>query len=238
MNARVLIVEDDRDIADIISLYLSKDGLSIELRDNAEDALALLADEPMDLVILDLNLPGMDGFDFLSSLRRTNNLPVIIVSARESDEDKVLGLGLGADDFVTKPFSPRVLSARVRAQLRRAGASLSDSAIISKEADPPRLSFGPYTLLFDERRLERSGERVHLSRKELELLSFLARHPRTPFSPEELYSQVWGSDFGDLSTVAGHVRRIRLKIEGDPSHPAWIKTVHGFGYSFDSEGQR
>lgn len=232
MNARVLIVEDDRAIADIIFLYLTKDGIAAERRESAEDALDFFHREGADLVVLDLNLPGMDGFEFLGELRKTSTVPVIIVSAREADEDKVLGLGLGADDFVTKPFSPRVLAARVRAQLRRslyAGAA----GVGPDGAAAQSIAFGPFVLLIDERRLERDGRRVPLSRKEFELLSFLASHRRAAFTPEELYREVWGSDYGDLSTVAGHVRRLRLKLEEDPSSPLWIRTVHGFGYSFD-----
>jgi DNA-binding response OmpR family regulator len=173
----------------------------------------------------------MDGFEFLQGLRKSSIVPVIIVSARESDEDRILGLGLGADDFVGKPFSPRELVARVRSQLRRAGY-----ASVPKDGDET-VRFGPFVLDPGERRLSRDGTDVALSRMEYEVLAHLASRPRVPVGAEELYSAVWGAKFGDLSTVAGHVRRLRLKIEDDPSNPRWVVTVHGFGYRFDPEGE-
>lgn len=230
MRANVLIVEDDSAIADLVSLYLSRDGVSCSVAESAESALPLLRDGRFDLIVLDVNLPGMDGFEFLQGLRKTSIVPVIIVSARESDEDRILGLGLGADDFVGKPFSPRELVARVRSQLRRSGYSSSPSA----RGEETR--FGPFSLDPGERRLTRDGADVVLSRMEFELLAHLAARPRVPVGAEELYAAVWGAKFGDLSTVAGHVRRLRKKIEDDPSRPRWIVTVHGFGYRFDPDG--
>lgn len=231
LRSRVLIVEDDGAIADLIALYLWNDGLTTESVDTAEAATARLGMTRFDLIVLDINLPGMDGFEFLQKLRRTSTMPVIIVSAREADEDKVLGLGLGADDFVSKPFSPRVLAARVRAQLRRAGY---DADMV-----PPPSSavvFGPYTLRLDERYLEKSGRRVSLSRKEFELLAYLIDKAPAASTPDDIYRDVWGSEYGDVTTVAVHVRRLRLKLEADPTEPRWIVTEHGFGYRFDRTG--
>jgi DNA-binding response OmpR family regulator len=234
MKARVLIVEDDSAIADIIALYLSKDGITTEITDTAESGIRRTAEERFDLVVLDINLPGMDGFEFLQTLRRSSTLPVIIVSARETDEDKILGLGIGADDFVTKPFSPRVLAARVRAQLRRVGYHMNEGH--EDPAKPETVGFGPYTLHLEECYLDRNGRGIALSRKEFELLSYLVLGAPATFRPEELYKKVWGSEFGDLSTVAVHIRRLRLKIEDDPTAPRWILTNHGFGYRFDPTG--
>jgi two-component system response regulator RegX3 len=226
-GTRILIVEDDREIAELIGAYLSRDGAIADLARSAEEAEARAAAAAHDLVLLDLGLPGADGLEFLRHFRERSLAPVIIVSARESDEDKVSALGLGADDFVSKPFSPRVLAARVRAQLRRAAYGVPA---------PERLAFGPYVMDFEGRFLERDGERVSLSRREFEILAFLAGNEGRSFGPEELYRAIWGLEHGDLSTVAVHVQRIRRKIEDDPHAPVWIRTVPGSGYLFSSKG--
>ena len=256
-GARVLIVEDDREIAELIAAYLGRDGCIPLIVGSTEEGLARATVLPPDLVLLDLGLPGASGLEFLRSFREWSTAPVIIVSARESDEDKIAGLGLGADDFVTKPFSPRELAARVRAQLRRASAYGDAAASLAQAA----LDFGPYRLDYEGRLLLRRGAaaapdsaagadsaaggpagaadaaapmsaRVPLSRREFELLAFLARNPGRSFSPEELFRSVWGLEHGDLSTVAVHIQRIRRKIEEDPSSPRWIETVPGAGYRF------
>jgi DNA-binding response OmpR family regulator len=222
----VLIVEDDRDIAELIAAYLARDGAEARIVATAGAALASCADSIPDLVLLDLGLPDADGIDFLRSFREASLAPVIIVSARESDEDKVLALGLGADDFVSKPFSPRVLAARVQAQLRR--ATYGGRSPRSQD----RIAFGPYVLDLAGRLLSRGGERVGLSKREFELLAFLVRNAGSSFSPEELYREIWRLDHGDLSTVAVHVQRIRRKIEAEPSAPLWLRTLPGAGYRF------
>jgi len=227
-GARILIVEDDKEIAELIATYLSRDGESPTIAPSAEAALARAASLVPDLVLLDLGLPGASGLEFLRQFRSWSLSPVIIVSARESDEDKVAGLGLGADDFVTKPFSPRELVARVRAQLRRASVYVASASLTS--ATP--LSFGPYRIDFEGRFLTRGEALVPLSHREFELLAFLARNAGRSFPPEELYRAVWGLEHGDLSTVAVHVQRIRRKIEADPSSPRWLTTVPGSGYRF------
>ena len=219
----VLIVEDDREIAELVAVYLERDGMSAVMVGSAEEAVLELAETMPDLLVLDLGLPGADGLELLRHFRRRSSAPVIIVSARESDDDKVTGLGLGADDFVTKPFSPKVLVARVEAQLRRA------SAYAGKAAEP-LFAFGPFTLDFEAKLLERRGARVPLSRKEFELLAFLARHEGKTFEPQELYREVWGLEHGDLSTVAVHIQRVRRKIEEEGKPPRWIVTLPGAGY--------
>jgi DNA-binding response OmpR family regulator len=227
--SRVLIIEDDREIAELVAAYLGREGLLPAIVGSAEEAILECASTPPELVILDLGLPGADGLDFLRHFRVRSTAPVIIVSARESDEDKIAGLGLGADDFVSKPFSPKVLAARVKAQLRRAsyGASTKDGAPGSG-----RLAFGPYVLDYEGKLLERSGERVPLSRREFELLAFLSANEGKTYGPEELYRAVWGLEHGDLSTVAVHVQRVRRKIEEEGAAPRWLVTVPGAGYRF------
>ncbi len=232
-GARILIVEDDSEIAELIAVYLERERMRPTILRSAEEAAIDLAARAPDLVILDLGLPGADGLELLRRIRASSTVPVVIVSARESDEDKIAGLGLGADDFVTKPFSPKVLMARVRAQLRR-DADYGRGGLPRGEGPGRagrRLAFGPFVLDFEGKVLERGGRVVGLSRREYELLAFLASSGGRTFSPQELYSEVWGLEHGDLSTVAVHVRRIRRKIEG-PGEPRWIVTVSGAGYRF------
>jgi Response regulators consisting of a CheY-like receiver domain and a winged-helix DNA-binding domain len=235
LSSRVLIIEDDKEIAELVATYLAHEGLSPSIVGSAEAAIMECAEAQPELVILDLGLPGADGLDFLRCFRERSTAPVIIVSARESDEDKVIGLGLGADDFVSKPFSPRVLAARAKAQLRRVSydAGGKDSSPVAGH-----ISFGPYVLDFEGKLLDRGGERVPLSRREFELLAYLAANEGKTFGPEELYRAVWGLEHGDLSTVAVHVQRVRRKIEEDGSHPRWLVTVPGAGYRFLSGERR
>lgn len=242
--ARVLIVEDDREIAELVSAYLEREQITADIVGSAEEAILECSARAPDLLLLDLGLPGADGLDLLRQFRKGSTAPVIIVSARESDEDKVVGLGLGADDFVSKPFSPKVLAARVKAQLRRAsygdgsGDAPRPGDIAHRDGAPGRLGFGPYVLDFEGKLLERGGERVPLSRREFELLSFLALNEGKTYGPQELYKAVWGLEHGDLSTVAVHVQRIRRKIEAEGSSPKWLVTVPGAGYRFLGDAPR
>ncbi len=226
MQAKVLIVEDVKEMADLIRLYLQKEGMDATICETAEEGLAQFGRERYDLVVLDINLPGMDGFEFLQRLRKTNTVPVMIVSARDADEDMILGLGIGADEFVTKPFSPKVLVARVRAMLRRT---------TDLKASPNCVKFGDYLLDIDGYLLKRGGEKVPLSSKEFEVLAYLATHPGRAVSPETIYADVWRTQFGDITAVAVYVQRLRKKIEKDPSSPVFIETVHGMGYRFNAE---
>ena len=230
MKAKILIVEDVKELADLVALYLGKEGMETRHAETAEDALTTLETWIPDLIVLDINLPGMDGFEFLSIFRRKSSCPVLIVSARTEDEDVITGLGFGADEYVTKPFSPRVLAARVRAMLRR--AQETSTADDGEET----VTFGPFSLSLVSCVLRRSGERVPLSAKEFEVLSFLARNPERPHSPEEIYGEVWKNAYGDLTTVAVYVQRLRKKIESNPSAPRYIETVFGMGYRFNPSG--
>jgi two-component system response regulator RegX3 len=229
LKSRILIVEDEREIGELIALYLRKEGFETQLAESAESALAQLERQVFDLVTLDLNLPGMDGFEFLQELRRRSEVPVLIVSARDEDEDLVLGLGIGADEFVTKPFSPRVLAARVRALLRRNRTS--------RDAARPRetLRFGKFTLDLAGHLLEREGRRLALPPREFELLRLLAANAGTALSPERIYKELWDQEYGDITTVSVHIRRLRQKIESDPLRPQYIETIRGAGYRFNPD---
>ncbi|MBQ3647943.1 MAG: response regulator transcription factor, partial [Spirochaetia bacterium] len=215
MKASVVIIEDIKEMSDLIQLYLKREGMDTAAFDNAEDALEYLKTTTPDLILLDINLPGMDGFEFLNIYHKQSDCPVLIVSARDSDEDIIMALGYGADEFVTKPFSPKVLMARIRALLRR---NQSGYAGASKSL----IQFGPYTLNTDSCLLKKGDERIHLSTKEYDILQYLISTKGKTSTPEEIYRKVWGSEFGDLTAVAVYVQRLRKKLESDPASPHFI----------------
>jgi DNA-binding response OmpR family regulator len=228
MNARIIVIEDVPEMAELISLYLQKKGMSVQIAGTGEQGLIFLQTALPDLIILDLNLPGMSGFDFLKKFRSEykTTIPVIIVSARDADEDIISGLGFGADEFVTKPFSPRVLVARVEANLRR--------QIITTTAVEESVSFGPYTILLNSCVLKNGAAKIPLSTKEYEVLEYFIRHEGETLGPEKIYSDVWKTRYGDITAVAVYVQRLRKKIEDDPAKPLYLKTVFGLGYRFDN----
>ncbi|MBN2738066.1 MAG: response regulator transcription factor [Spirochaetales bacterium] len=226
MKADILIIEDVKELSDLFELYIKKEGFQAFSCETAEEGLELLKKRNVDLIILDINLPGMDGFEFLQELRKNNSVPVIIVSAREADEDMILGLGIGADEFVTKPVSPKVLVARVRAVLRRSKMSNTKMNTID---------FGPFSLNPEAYSLKCNNNRVAMSAREVEILSYLAQHPGQVFNPEHLFQKIWDNRFGDLTTVAVYIQRIRKKIEKDAKNPEYVKTIHGKGYSFNKD---
>jgi DNA-binding response OmpR family regulator len=227
VKAKVLIIEDEREIGELVNEYLVREGIETTLVESGEEGLKRLQNDPYDLIVLDINLPGIDGFEFLSKVRKEHDLPVVIVSARNTDEDMVLGLGIGADDFVTKPFSPKVLIARVRANLRRFFDSKTESKNLFR--------FGPYTLDLEGNILEKEGVRISLPPKEFELLGFLIKNQGKAMTPEKLYDKVWGRQYGDIATVAIHIQRLRRRIEEEPADPRYIETIHGFGYRFNPD---
>jgi DNA-binding response OmpR family regulator len=227
MKARILVIEDMKEMGELIRLYLEKEGAEALLAETAEQGLEIFSKTQPDLIILDINLPGIDGFEFLHRLRRESNVPVMIVSARDSDEDLILGLGIGADEFVTKPFSPKVLTARVRAMLRRA-ADLRPSS--------RSIRFGEFTLDLDGCLLWKGKQRLPLSSREFDVLAFLASQPGKTLSPQTIYEQVWKNQYGDVTAVGVYVQRLRRKLEQDPARPAIIETVHGMGYRFNPGG--
>ena len=227
---RIFIIEDVPEMASLISIYIEKADMQAFSYSTAEAALSEMktTGEP-DCLILDLNLPGMSGFDFLTRIRRDfrPTVPVVIVSARDADEDVIKGLGIGADDFVTKPFSPRVLVARIQAHLRR--------MTVSSAAAEESVRFGDYVLLLDSNVLKNGGRKIQLSVKEYAVLEYLIQNAGTSLSPEKIYTKVWKTQFGDMTAVAVYIQRLRKKIEKDPSNPMFIKTDFGNGYFFPKE---
>jgi DNA-binding response OmpR family regulator len=221
MNARILIVEDEAQIAELLELYFRREGADVRIAATGEEAIAAVRAEEPDLMILDINLPGIDGFDVMNEIRGFSSLPVIIVSAREADEDQIYGLGIGADEYVTKPISPKVLVAHVRALLRRRA-----------ERPAREVQFGPYRFDPQSYNLRRGDERVLLSAKEYDILVALVNAGGRPLRSEELYEQVWGNRYGDIATVGVYVQRLRRKLGDDPQQPRYIETIHGKGYRF------
>lgn len=231
MHAKILIIEDVKEMSDLVALYLGNEGMETKQTETAEEALELLNTYNPDLVVLDLNLPGMNGFEFLHQFRKKFDVPVLIVSARDADEDIIAGLGYGADEFVTKPFSPRVLVARIRALLRRSQDSGNESTNV--------YSFGSYVLdenafLLKEKQEDGTFVRIPLSAKEYDILLFLTKNEGKPLSPEVIFSNVWKNVYGDLSGVAVYIQRLRKKLEKDPANPLYLETVFGMGYRFNN----
>lgn len=224
MQASVLIIEDELEIAELISLYLQKEGINTHLCESGEAGLTELEKGQYNLIMLDLNLPGIDGFEFLQQARNISHIPIVIVSSRDSDEDMVLGLGVGADDFIPKPFSPKILVARIRAHLRR--------LLNYQSSERTKFVFGEFNVDPDAYYCEKSGKRISFPPKELAVLVYLLRSAGKVLTPDEIYQVVWGNAYGDITTVAVHIQRIRKKIEDNPSQPVFIKTVHGMGYMF------
>ncbi len=226
MTGAVLIIEDEKELSQLITLYLDREGISSRSAGSAEEGLLLLEEKSFDLVILDINLPGMDGFEFLQKFRKSRDTPVMILSAREADEDIIMGLGIGADEFVTKPFAPRVLTARVRAHLRRGR---------EEPASRELFRFGPWELDPEGFHLKKEGTIVTLSVKEFEVLRFLLQNAGKAFSSDELYEEVWGNRYGDTTAIPVYIQRLRKKIEEEYRSPRYILTRHGRGYLFDRE---
>jgi DNA-binding response OmpR family regulator len=220
--ATVLVVDDEPIVRDVVVRYLEREGYATLEAGDGNDARRLVERESPDLVVLDVMLPGTDGLELCRWIRSRSELPVIMLTARGEEADRIVGLELGADDYVTKPFSPRELAARVRTVLRR-----SRAGSLSTE----RLSFGDVELDAHTREVRKGGAEVRLTAKEFDLLWFLASHPRRVFGRDQLMSRVWGYEAAlDTGTVTVHVRRIREKIEDDPSEPRHLQTVWGVGY--------
>lgn len=228
MPERILVVDDEESIVQLITYNLRRSGYEVITALNGEDGLSLARSEQLDLVILDLMLPGMDGFDVCRELRKETELPILMLSARGEEIDRVIGFELGADDYVVKPFSPRELVGRVKAILRRAAKK-------SKEAGDKQetLQFGALSINFLTYEVARSGHRIDLTPTEYQILKVLSQHPGRVFSRDELVDRVMGSDFfGDVRTIDVHIRHLRAKIEESPSDPKFIETVRGAGYKF------
>ncbi|WP_327593095.1 response regulator transcription factor [Streptomyces chartreusis] len=223
-GARVLVVDDDPTVAEIVTGYLDRAGYVVDRAGDGPDALARAAAHWPDLVVLDLMLPGMDGLEVCRRIRARGPVPVIMLTARGDEDDRILGLEVGADDYVTKPFSPRELVLRVQSVLRRTSPVQTSGTLRAAG-----LSVDPAA-----RRAAKDGTELALTTREFDLLVFFLRHPGRVYGREDLMREVWGWDFGDLSTVTVHVRRLRGKVEDDPAAPRLIQTVWGVGYRFDA----
>jgi DNA-binding response OmpR family regulator len=225
---RILVVDDEAMVTEVISRYLQRDGFSVVTAANGDDALILAQKWLPDLIVLDLMLPGKDGLEVCRSVHRERNVPVIMLTARGDETDRIVGLEIGADDYLVKPFSPRELVARIKAVLRRAssGGQPGDNELLRF----PGIVINPRT-----RMVEVNGSSISLTAKEFDLLYFLAAHPSQVFTREQLLNDVWDYTFAaDSSTVTVHIRRLREKVEPDPLRPRYVKTVWGIGYKFES----
>jgi DNA-binding response OmpR family regulator len=222
MSTRILAVEDDERIRTAVKLALEDEGWVVTEAATGEDALQHFQREPADVVLIDIMLPGIDGFEVCRSIRRSSDVPIVMVTARADTHDVVAGLEAGADDYLTKPFAPKELSARIRALLRRARTS---------DVSSPHLRFGDLEIVPDEGVVRRNGRDVHLTKTEFRVLVELAQSPGRVFSREVLLERIWGYGyFGDGRLVDVHVRRLRTKIEADPANPRHVVTVRGLGY--------
>jgi DNA-binding response OmpR family regulator len=226
---RVLVVDDDPNVADVVTRYLDREGFVVEAVGDGHAAVDRALRSPPDLVVLDLMLPGIGGLEVCRRIRALAPVPVVMLTARGDEADRVAGLELGADDYLAKPFSPRELVARVKAVLRRARGPLSGAV----NGGPLTLDDADLVVDVPARQARIGDEVVALTARELELLVFLMRHPGRAFRREELLQQVWGYSYGDTSTVTVHVRRLREKVEPDPADPRRIATVWGVGYRWE-----
>jgi len=226
VGTRILTVEDDERIRASVKMALEDEGWLVDEAADGETAIELFQRHPSDVVLIDIMLPGIDGFELCRTIRRSSDVPIVMVTARVDTHDVVAGLEAGADDYLTKPFAPKELSARIRALLRRVRPVSPAHA---------RLIFGDLEIVPDEGKVNLGGREVHLTKTEFRLLCELAQNPGRVFSREELLDKVWGYDyFGDGRLVDVHVRRLRTKVEGDPANPRHVVTVRGLGYRLQS----
>lgn len=230
MDYTVLVVDDEESIVNIIEYNLKKDGYNVIKANNGEDGLELALSKKPDLVILDIMMPKMDGYEVCRRLRAKSDVPIIMLTARADEVDTVIGLEMGADDYVTKPFKTRELLARIKANLRRK----RDYGSAEKPQTPAADTFKNLSIDYDRFEVTKNGESVYLTMREYELLFFLAKNKRKPFTREELLEKVWGYEFygGDARSVDVTIRRLREKIEDDPGKPQYIITKRGIGYYF------
>ena len=226
---KILVVEDEASFSDALSYLLGREGFDVSVADTGDGAIAEFDRHGADLILLDLMLPGLSGTEVCRQIRQRSNVPVIMLTAKDSEVDKVVGLELGADDYVTKPYSTRELVARIRAVLRRQSEDFSDSL------PDGVISAGPVRMDIERHIVHVNGEQVQLPLKEFELLEFLIRNSGRVLTRSQLIDRVWGSDyFGDTKTLDVHVKRLRAKVEVDPANQLFIQTVRGLGYKFEA----
>jgi DNA-binding response OmpR family regulator len=231
VSGRVLVVDDDLTVRDVVRRYLELGGHQVALAGNGEDALRWIAEHEPDLVVLDLMLPGIDGLEVCRRIRQRSAVPVVMLTALGEEENRIAGLQLGADDYVTKPFSPRELALRVTSVLRRSRST-------GPASGPREVVDGDLVLDVVAHKATLAGAELALTAREFDLLLFLMSRPGQAFTRAQLLEMVWGWDFGDQSTVTVHVRRLREKIEQVPAKPARLATVWGLGYRYDGSGSR
>ena len=226
--SKVLIVEDEDAIAEIERDYLELSGFDVTLAFDGKEGLDIALKEDFDIIILDIMLPGMDGFDICKEIRKEKDIPIIMVSAKKEDIDKIRGLGIGADDYMTKPFSPSELVARVKAHLAR-----YERLLTNNKPENEIIEIRGIKIDKTARRVFVNGEEKSFTTKEFDLLTFLAEHPNHVYTKEELFREIWDMDsIGDIATVTVHIKKIREKIEADTSNPQYIETIWGVGYRF------
>ncbi len=226
--SKILIVEDEVSIADLEKDYLEINGFDVDIVNDGEKGLVMALSGDYDLYILDLMLPGTDGFEICKQIREKKNVPILMVSAKKDDIDKIRGLGLGADDYITKPFSPSELVARVKAHLARYDRLTTTGAVQNDTIEIRGLKIDKTS-----RRVWVNGEEKQFTTKEFDLLTFLAEHPDHVYKKEELFREIWNMEsIGDIATVTVHIKKIREKLEFDSSHPQYIETIWGVGYRF------
>jgi two-component system response regulator RegX3 len=224
---KILVVEDEASFSEALSYVLGKEGFEVTVADTGDGAIASFDKTGADLVLLDLMLPGLSGTEVCKQLRARSNVPIIMLTAKDTEVDKVVGLELGADDYVTKPYSKAELVARIKAVLRRQGDSESGEGSL--------ISAGPVKIDVERHQVKINEELISLPLKEFELLEFLVRNSGRVLTRTQLIDRVWGSDyFGDTKTLDVHVKRLRAKIEKDPANPTYIQTIRGLGYKFES----
>lgn len=225
---RILLIEDEQSFRETVSFMLEKEGFEVRVAETGDDGLAAFEKHGADLILLDLMLPGRSGMDVCKAIRSASRVPIIMLTAKDSELDKVLGLELGADDYVTKPFSMRELVARVRAVLRR-------PLELGVDVEVGSIGAGPVRIDIDRHIVTVNGEKVAMPLKEFDLLEFLVRNAGRVLTRAQIIDRVWGSDyFGDTKTLDVHIKRLRAKIEADPANPVFVQTVRGLGYTFDA----
>lgn len=230
MDNKILIIEDDRSISDMVKNYLTKEGFNIDTAYDGEEGITKFLKGNYDLVVLDLMMPKLDGMETMKIIREKSSVPILIMSAKDTDVDKAIGLGLGADDYIAKPFSMIEISARIKASIRR--ATKYSSTTNNEESNIAKL--GELTINFENFLVTKNGEAIQLTSKEFEILKLFIKNPNRVFTKAQIYSFVWNDDyFGDENVINVHMRRLREKIEDDPSKPKYIKTLWGIGYKLE-----
>lgn len=235
MNEHVLVADDDTNITDVCRRYLEREGYLVMTAKDGLEALELWSSQRLDLIVLDLMMPHKDGWQVCNEIRQTEDIPIIMLTARGEEQDRLMGLTLGADDYMTKPFSPRELVLRVRAILRRVRRIQPTLSVASEHT----IKYEDITIHVGKRKVEVCGQAIDLTVTEFEMLHLLASHPDQVFSRNQILSKLWDFSYeGDTTTVTVHIRRLREKIELNPSEPKYIKTVWGIGYKFAGEANQ